>query len=107
MKNSILTLGILVTLLYACKEELVDDNIQSSNDHLYAEAIFNDIANVVEKGLKEYGVNTTCVEYNLINDSANFNSILEINFGNTNCLYNGKLRRGKRKRNNQVNYTHI
>ncbi|MEC7646060.1 MAG: hypothetical protein VX689_01085 [Bacteroidota bacterium] len=111
MKKAFCTLIIITVLLYACKEEDVINppelnSTQSCQDNAIAENIFNDVGYIVEIGLQNNGQNKSCPSYNLMNadtstvdtviNNASYNiDTLIIDFGSTNCLYNGKLRRGK------------
>jgi hypothetical protein len=81
MKKTFLALSILTIVLYACK---------ASQDHLTAESIFDEIGRIVEEGLQANGKSQACPSYSLLNDNT-----LIIDFGSTNCLHNGKLRKGK------------
>ena len=103
MKRFILTLSILIILVYSCKE---DENIinspeqtstQASQDHLFAENIFNDINRVVEDGFNDNGLSkSSCANYKSIASNSSDADTLIINFGEVNCLDEyGKLRRGK------------
>jgi len=100
MKKTFLALCSIAVLLYACKDEDVINNndltsTQATQDHLFAEQTFIDIGMIVTEGFLESGVNKSCVSYNLINNNTLDIDTLIINFGTTNCLVNGKLRRGK------------
>ena len=95
MKKTFLALCSIAVLLYACKDEDVINNnnltsTQATQDHLLAEQIFSDIGRIVEEGFLAIGVNKSCASYNSIDTNT-----LIINFGTTNCLHNGKLRKGK------------
>ena len=95
MKTTFLSLSILTVLLYACKEEIPElHSIQACQDNATAENIFNDVGHIVEEGLQDNGQSKSCPNYNLMNvDTSNIDTLI-INFGSTNCLHNGKLRRG-------------
>jgi len=99
MKQTLLTLSILAILLYACKEDDVINSpeltsTQACQDNSIAENIFNDIGHIVEAGFQDNGQIKSCPSYNLINvDTSNIDTLI-IDFGNTNCLHNGKLKRG-------------
>jgi len=100
MKKTFLTLCSIAVLLYACKDEDVitqndPSSTQATQDHLFAEQVFNDVGRIVTEGFLESGVNKSCASYNLINDNTLDIDTLIINFGTTNCLHNGKLRKGK------------
>ena len=91
MKKTFLALSILSVLLYACEEDVMDNpSTQASEDHLTAESIFDEIGRIVEEGLQANGKSQACPSYSLLNDNT-----LIIDFGSTNCLHNGKLRKGK------------
>jgi hypothetical protein len=95
MKKTLLALSILTIVLYACKDEDVINppeltSTQASQDHLTAESIFDEIGRIVEEGLQANGKSQACPSYSLLNDNT-----LIIDFGSTNCLHNGKLRKGK------------
>jgi len=99
MKNTFLALCSITVLLYACKDEDVINNpestsTQATQDHLLAEQTFSDIGIIVEEGLLTSGVNESCPSYNLINNNTLDIDTLIINFGTTDCVYNGKLRKG-------------
>ena len=100
MKKILLVLGILTTLLYACKDEDIISSpdpasTQATQDHLFAEQTFNDVGRIVEEGFLSSGINKSCVSYQLMNvDTTNADTLI-INFGTTNCLHNTKLRKGK------------
>jgi len=100
MKKTFLALCALAVLLYACKDGDVITNAdlvstQATQDHLIAEQTFSDIGRIIEEGFLEIGVNKSCASYNLINYNTLDTDTLIINFGETNCLHNGKLRKGK------------
>ena len=91
MKKTFLALSILSVLLYACEEDVMDNtSTQASQDYLTAESIFDEIGRIVEEGLQANGKSQACPSYSLLNDNT-----LTIYFGSTNCLHNGKLRRGE------------
>ena len=100
MKKLLLALSVLTILLCSCKnEDIVSNpdyrNTQATQDHLFAEQVFNDIGRVIEEAFLSSGVNKSCASYQLINIDPNNTDTLVINFGVTNCLHDGKLRRGK------------
>ena len=110
MKNPFFALIFIVIMLYACKEEDVINppelnSTQACQDNAVAENIFNDVGYIVEIGLQNNGQVKSCPSYNLMNiDTSNIDTVignlgynidtLIIDFGSTNCLHNGKLRRG-------------
>jgi hypothetical protein len=100
MKKTLYLLSFLSILLYACKDEDVMNNpdltsTQATQDHLFAEQTFSDVGRIVEEGFIANAVNKSCASYNLINNNTLDIDTLIINFGTTNCLQNGKLRKGK------------
>ena len=102
MKKIILIFGILTILLYACKDEDIinipeQTSTQASQDHLFAENIFNDINRVVEDGFNDNGLSkSSCANYkSMASDSSDADTLI-IDFGEVDCLDEyGKLRRGK------------
>ena len=102
MKKVILILSILTILLYACKDEDIINtpeqiSTQASQDHLFAENIFNDINRVVEDGFNDNGLSkSSCANYkSMASDSSDADTLI-IDFGEVDCLDEyGKLRRGK------------
>ena len=53
MKKTFLALSILSVLLYACEENVMDnESTQASQDHLTAESIFDEIGRIVKKDYK-------------------------------------------------------
>jgi hypothetical protein len=68
---------------------------QACQDHLTAENIFNDVGHIIEVGLQDNGQSKACPNYNLMNSDISNIDTLIIDFGSTNCLHNGKLRRGR------------
>ena len=86
---------ILTTLLFACKEDIAKlESTQACQDNSMAENIFNDLGDIIEQGLQVNGQSKSCPNYNLINSDTLDIDTLIIDFGNINCLYKGKLRRG-------------
>ena len=102
MKKIILLVGTFCVLLSACKEEEIintpnQTSTQASQDHLFAENIFNDVNRVVEDGFNDNGLSkSSCASYkSLASDSSDADTLI-IDFGEVNCLDEyGKLRRGK------------
>ncbi len=100
MYKLFLSLSISSILFYGCKNEDVINapeltSTQSCQDNLIAESIFNDVGRIVEEGLINNNQIKLCPGYNIINnDTSNIDTLI-IDFGNTNCLSNGKLRKGK------------
>ena len=100
MKKTIYLLSFLTILLYACKDENVINNpdltsTQATQDHLLAEQTFNDVGRIVAEGFIASGTNKSCATYKLMNNNTLDIDTLVINFGASNCLHNGKLRKGK------------
>ena len=100
MKKIILTLSVLIILFHACKNEDIINtpnliSTQAVTDHTTAEKIFNDLGNIVEIGLNEISQNKSCPYYTLMNiDDSDIDTLI-IDFGDINCLYYSKLRKGK------------
>ena len=101
MKKTFLTLSFLTILFYACKEENIINtpelnSTQASQDHLTAESIFNDIARVIEEGLKSNGEAKSCPNYTLMNSDTSDIDTLIIDFLEGQCppTY-GKIRTGR------------
>jgi len=100
MKKTLIALSIITVLLYSCKDEdVITQNdltsTQATQDHLFAEQIFNDVGRIIEEGFISSGINKSCASYNLMNaDTSNADTLI-IDFGNINCLHNSKLRKGK------------
>ncbi len=103
-KKTILALSILTILLYACKEDLIipegqnsENSTQASQDHLFAENIFNDVNRVAEDGFNDNGLSkSSCATYKSMAADSSDRDTLVIDFGDVNCLDEyGKLRRGK------------
>tara|TARA_E500000331_G_scaffold358298_1_gene424061 strand:+ start:2596 stop:3465 length:870 start_codon:yes stop_codon:yes gene_type:complete len=95
-------LVIFCILLYACKDEEIvntpnQTSTQASQDHLFAENIFNDINRVVEDGFNDNGLSkSSCANYKSIAADSSDADTLIIDFGEVDCLDEyGKLRRGK------------
>ena len=72
-------------------------NIQASQDHLFAENIFNDINRVVEDGFNDNGLSkSSCANYKSIAADSSDADTLIIDFGEVDCLDEyGKLRKGE------------
>jgi len=100
MRKTFYALSILTIFFYSCAEEDVVNtplltSTQACQDNSTAENIFNDIGYIVEAGLKDNGQNKkSCPSYHLMNVDTSDVDTLIIDFGNINCLHNGKLRRG-------------
>ena len=95
MKKTLLVLGILTVLFYSCEKIEDIESTQASQDHLFAEQTFNDVGRIVKEAFVVNGVNKSCATYTLMNNDASDIDTLIINFGSTNCLDNGELRKGK------------
>ena len=101
-KKTFFLVGIFCILLYACKDEEIvntpnQTSTQASQDHLFAENIFNDINRVVEDGFNDNGLSkSSCANYKSIATDSSDADTLIIDFGEVDCLDEyGKLRRGK------------
>ena len=103
MKKIGIALSILTVLLYACKDEdVITQNdlasTQATQDHLFAEQLFNDVASVVEGAFLANGINKSYPKYiTMDNDTSDIDTLI-INFGPNNILFpnpGGKLRKGK------------
>ena len=98
MKETFLALGFMTAILYSCKDaDVLNPNdltsTQSCQDHLIAESIFNDVGYIVKEALQNAGESKSYPKYNLINFNPSDIDTLIIDFGNTNHLHNGKLRK--------------
>ena len=103
MKKIGIALSILTVLLYACKDEdVITQNdlasTQATQDLLFAEQLFNDVASVVEGAFLANGINKSYPKYiTMDNDTSDIDTLI-INFGPNNILFpnpGGKLRKGK------------
>jgi hypothetical protein len=56
MKKTFLALSILAILFHSCEKEILNTSTQASQDHLFAENIFNDINRVVEDAFNSNGL---------------------------------------------------
>lgn len=85
-----------IIISYSCKKE-TDETIvpRASEDHLKAESIFNEIGSIVEDGLLSNNLHKSCPTYTLQNNDSLNADTLTIDFGSSNCLAYGKLRKGK------------
>ena len=70
-------------------------NVQSTNNYLDAELIFIDVGRIIREGLIYTPNIKSCPNYNLMNADTSDIDTLIIDFGSTNCLYSGYLRRGR------------
>ncbi len=102
MMRTIITFSIVMILMSACKDEDIinspdQTSTQASQDHLFAENIFNDINRIVEDGFNVNGLNkSSCVNYKTIATDSSDADTLIINYGDNDCLDEyGKIRRGK------------
>jgi hypothetical protein len=68
---------------------------QVAQDILFAESIFNDVGIIIEEGLTDNGQKIGCANYTLFNTNISDIDTLIVDFGTSNCLHNGKLRKGK------------
>ena len=95
------TVTVLLLLMFSCKDKNIlttpeQASTQAAQDYLLVENSFLELGRVIEEGFLANGINkSSCPSYSLMNtDTSNIDTLL-IDFGNNNCLYNGKLRRGK------------
>ena len=90
---------ILLFVFNSCTEDEVIltpelSSTQASQDNLIAESIFNDVLRIVEYGISNNNKGNQYPKFTILNnDTSNIDTLL-INFGNTNYLYNNKLRKG-------------
>ena len=49
MKKTFLALSIFAILFHSCEKEILDTSTQASQDHLFAENIFNDINRLIKR----------------------------------------------------------
>ncbi len=106
MKKLILLISTISILLYACKDENIIKtpkliNTQATSDHTTAERIFNDVGIIIEAGFNTNKKIEDCPKYTFMNSNNSDIDTMIIDFGNRDCLYYGKLRKGKIL----VNYT--
>jgi hypothetical protein len=95
MKKNILVLSVILAILSGCTEKGIInspdlESTQTSSDHITAENIFNDLEYIIEEGLNASEKKSACPFYNVLGDTS-----LIIDYGDVNCLDNGKQRRGK------------
>ena len=103
MKKIVVALSILTVLLYSCKDEDVINSpeltsTQATQDHLFAEQVFNDVGRIVEGAFSDDGINKSYPTYTFIDDDTLNADTLIINFGPVDILFpnpGGKLRKGK------------
>ena len=103
MKKILIALSILTVLLYSCKDEDVIKSpeltsTQATQDHLFAEQVFNDVGYIVETAFSENVAKKSYPTYTIIDGDSSNIDILIINFGTDNILFptnGGKLRKGK------------
>jgi len=103
MKKIVVALSILTVLLYSCKDEDVINSpeltsTQATQDHLFAEQVFNDVGRIVEGAFSDDGINKSYPTYTFIDDDTLNADTLIINFGPVDFLFpnpGGKLRKGK------------
>jgi len=62
---------------------------------LFKSSIFNDVGIIIEEGLTDNGQKIGCANYTLFNTNISDIDTLIVDFGTSNCLHNGKLRKGK------------
>ena len=96
MKKTFLALSIFAILFHSCEKEILDTSTQASQDHLFAENIFNDINRVVEDGFNDNGLSkSSCTNYTSMAADSSDTDTLIIDFGEVDCPDEyGKLRRG-------------
>ena len=100
MKNQLFILLIsLIALFFSCKNEDIINtpeliSTQASQDHLFAESAFNDVAIIIEEAFQDNGMKKSCPQYNIINSDTSNIDTLVIDFGDE-CWNNGKLRNGR------------
>lgn len=99
MKKIFIIIILIGLTFYSCKDEDIINNpdlisTQASQDNLFAENIFNDEIYIIKESMQNSSKSKSCPDYNLINSNSSDIDTLIIDFGNSNCLNNGKLRRG-------------
>ena len=103
MKKTLLVLGILTVVFYGCKDEdVITQNdlasTQATQDHLFAEQVFNDVCRIVEGAFLANGINKSYPKYTILDTDSSNADTLVINFGPENILFpnpGGKLRKGE------------
>jgi hypothetical protein len=103
MKKIIIAVSILAVVFFSCKDEDVITtpeltSMQATQDHLFAEKIFENIGKIVEKGFNDNGQKNECPSYSIINADTSDIDTLIINFnGDPVCFdpNDGMLRSGK------------
>ena len=92
MKKTLIALSILTVLLYSCKDEdvITQNNLastQATQDHLFAEQVFNDVGRIVEGAFFANGINKSYPKYTIMdNDTSNIDTLI-INFGPDDILF--------------------
>jgi len=99
MKKTFFIIILIGLTCYSCKDEDIINSpdlisTQASQDNLFAENIFNDVIYIIKESMQNSSKSKSCPDYKLINSSAADIDTLIVDFGNSNCLNNGKLRRG-------------
>lgn len=99
MKKIFFIIILIGLTCYSCKDEDIINNpdlisTQASQDNLFAENIFNDVIYIIRESMQNSSKSKSCPDYKLINSNTADIDTLIVDFGNSNCLNNGKLRRG-------------
>ena len=108
MKKTLIALSILTVLLYSCKDEdvITQNNLastQATQDHLFAEQVFNDVGRIVEGAFFANGINKSYPKYTIMdNDSSNIDTLI-INFGPDDILFPSL---GTQFRSGKINITY-
>jgi len=96
MKKTLIALSILTVLLFSCEKEILNTSTQASQDHLFAENIFNDINRVVEDAFNNNGLSKSVwpkIDI-MASDSSNADTLV-IDYWEELLDKYKKLRRGK------------
>ena len=99
MKKKNFIIILIGLTCYSCKDEDIINNpdlisTQASQDNLFAENTFNDVIYIIKESMQNSSKSKSCPDYKLINSNTADIDTLIVDFGNSNCLNNGKLRRG-------------
>ena len=99
MTRTFIIIILISIIFYSCKDEDIINNpdlisTQASQDNLFVENIFNDVIYIIKESMQNSSKSKSCPDYKLINSNTTDIDTLIIDFGNSNCLNNGKLRRG-------------
>ena len=97
MTKRLILLSLSIATLYSCKDDSSLDSTQASQDHLFAERIFNDIGRVVEDGFIENNQNKDCPTYIIhnVNDTDEDTMIINFGDGTPACISYGNIKSGK------------